>query len=103
MKRNVYSPSCLSDCLLISSHSHKSKIGPYGSLCCKKKAEIKWALRRKWPCHVMMVMYLNYYKSKLMDMSLSNTDHVECNKQSLHLQSSQKQKFASSTTVVLKH
>lgn len=38
-----------------------------------------------------------------MDMSLSNTDHVEYNKQSLHLQSSQKQKFASSTTVVLKH
>lgn len=38
-----------------------------------------------------------------MDMSLSNTDHVECNKQSLHPQSSQKQKFASSTTVILKH
>lgn len=57
-----------------------------GPLCCKKKAEIKWALRRKWPCHVMMVMTLNYYKSNLMDLSLSNTEHVEYNKQSLHLQ-----------------
>ena len=41
-KRNVYTPTCLSDCLLI--RLHRSKIGPYGSPLLQEKSRDKMGL-----------------------------------------------------------